>query len=81
MVVVPERFEDGHNGPCHPPELRKAFWTDVLKSLALRYEVIFQAARYRNQWYKEHVPDEYVGDLKARIAQIKGELGPPSSET
>jgi len=33
MVVRPEWFADGRDGPCNTPELRKRFWTDVLKSL------------------------------------------------
>jgi hypothetical protein len=28
MVIGPDRFENGENGPCHPPALRKRFWTD-----------------------------------------------------
>ena len=71
MVVVADRFEDGRDGPCHPPELRKAFWTDVLKSLELSYEFVFQAARFWNQCCKENVPEDYVEDLEERIEQIK----------
>lgn len=75
MVVMPDKFEDGRDGPCNPPELRKAFWTDVLKSLELSYEFIFQAARFCNQGCKENVPEDYVEDLEERIAQIKTDLG------
>ncbi len=74
MVVVPDRFEDGRDGPCHPPEIRKAFWTDILKSLELSYEFVFQAARFWNQCRKENVPEDYVEDLEERIAQIKADL-------
>ncbi|MES2459467.1 MAG: hypothetical protein V4671_02710 [Armatimonadota bacterium] len=63
MVVVPERFAEGtpdnNDGPCHSPEIRKIFWTDVLKSLALSYDLLFSTARfYREQekkWNDEGV--------------------------
>jgi hypothetical protein len=71
MVVVPDRLRDGRDGPCHPPELRKAFWTDVLKSLRLSNELIFQAARHQNEELKEHLPEDWVPDLDERIAQIQ----------
>lgn len=35
LIVVPERLAGGDDGPCNPPELRKRFWTDILKSLEL----------------------------------------------
>src|SRR6266542_3164813 len=41
MVINPDRMADGRDGPCHPPELRKRFWTDVLMSLELSYELLF----------------------------------------
>ena len=46
MIVVPDRFVDGKDGPCHTPEIRKAFWTDVLKSLEISYELLFEVARF-----------------------------------
>lgn len=39
MIVVPDRFQDGRDGPCHPAEIRNVFWTDVLKSLELGWRV------------------------------------------
>ena len=71
MIVVPDRFQDGQDGPCHPPELRKAFWTDVLKSLELSDELIFQEARLLNAELKEVLHEEYISDLEARIKEIK----------
>jgi hypothetical protein len=44
LIVVPERLADGRDGPCYPLELRKRFWTDVLKSLELSYELLFEEA-------------------------------------
>lgn len=74
MIVVPDRFTDGRDGPCHTPELRRAFWTDVLKSLELSHELIFQKARAVNLWVKEHIPDEHIEDLEERISEIKARL-------
>src|SRR5437588_158683 len=33
MIIDPDRLKNGVDGPCHPPEIRKRFWTDVLQSL------------------------------------------------
>ena len=71
MIVVPNRFQDGRDGPCHPHEIRKAFWTDVLKSLELSYELIFQEARLFNAEAKKVLPEEYISDLEVRIEKIK----------
>src|SRR5262249_34215075 len=48
MIFTPERFANGRDGPCHSPELRKLFWTDVLKSLELSHELLFEEACYQN---------------------------------
>jgi hypothetical protein len=45
MVIDPDRFKNSDDGPCHTPELRKRFWTDVLKSLELSYDLLFAQAR------------------------------------
>jgi hypothetical protein len=45
MIIRPDRLANGYDGPCHPPELRKKFWTDVLKSLELSYELLSEKAR------------------------------------
>ena len=53
LIIVPERLAGGDDGPCHPPEVRKRFWTDVLKSLELSYETLFEEARLQNAKAKE----------------------------
>jgi hypothetical protein len=75
MIVVPDRFADGRDGPCHPPELRKAFWTDVLKSLELSYQLLFDEARLANAQTKELFPEEFIDDLEERISQLSGNIG------
>jgi hypothetical protein len=75
MFVEPEWFFGGRDGPCHPPELRKRFWTDVLQSLELSYELLFDVARQMNAETKEVVPEEYIEDLEERIRQVQASLG------
>jgi len=71
MIVDPEWFKDGKDGPCHPPELRKAFWTDVLTSLELSYPLLFEAARLWNKRVQEIFPDDSLPDLEERIAALE----------
>ena len=77
MVVVPERFADRRDGPCHRPQVRKAFWTDVLKSLELSYELLFAEAREANAAVKKFRPKDQIADLEERIAQIEARVNVP----
>lgn len=74
LIVVPGRFTDGKDGPCHPPEMRKRFWTDVLQSLELSCELLFAEARRANEALKEAVPEEYLPDLEERIREIQRQI-------
>ena len=81
MVVVPNRFQNGKDGPCNTDSMRKAFWTDVLRSLTLSYDLLFEQARHNNRQMKEmiekypNIPlDLYLPDLEERIADIAGSL-------
>lgn len=74
LIVVPERLAGGDDGPCHPPELHKRFWTDVLKSLELSYETLFEEARLQNAKAKEVASEGYIKDLEERIRQIQATL-------
>ncbi len=75
MVIDPDRFKNDDDGPCHTPELRKKFWTDVLKSLELSYDLIFAEARAENVKIRESVPERYVENLEEIIQQIQTERG------
>lgn len=46
LIVLPDRFKNDDGGPCNPPDLRKQFWTDVLKS---RLERIYRLASETGQ--------------------------------
>ena len=75
MIIVPDRFKNDVDGPCHKPTFRKQFWTDVLISLELSYDTLFEEARQNNIAIKEYLPDEYIQDLEARIAAIQTTIG------
>jgi repressor LexA len=70
LIIVPERFKNDADGPCHPPMFRKQFWTDVLKSLTLSYDTLFEQARQSNVRTQAILPEEYIADLEERIAAI-----------
>ncbi len=72
MIIDPNRFKNEVDGPCHPPEIRKQFWTDVLKSLKLSYDLLFAEARAANAENLNYYPEGYIEDLEARIERIKG---------
>lgn len=72
MIVKPDWFKNGKDGPCHTEKQRKRFWTDVLKSLRLSLATLFDEARAN---YKED-PDKTIGHysaLERTINQIKRE--------
>ncbi len=80
LIIDPDRFQDGKDGPCHAPEFRKRFWTDVLCSLELSLELLFEEAVSINNKIKkfmEDIPDDrddrddYIPDLDEKIASIK----------
>lgn len=83
MIITPWRFQNGTDGPCSTDGTRKMFWTDVLKSLTLSYELIFQEAHQNNvkkAKYYQQFPDQATGDeeaiedLEERITEIKASL-------
>ena len=73
LMIDPERFKNDQDGPCHTPELRKRFWTDVLKSLELSYDVLFDEARSFNEHNRLYFPAEYIHDLDERMHRILAE--------
>ena len=64
LIVVPARFKDGRNGPCHSGGFRKRFWTDVLKSLELSLDLPFDEAREINTSYSKYAAGEFKPDLE-----------------
>lgn len=74
LIVVPDKFKNDKDGPCHPPKIRKRFWTDVLKSLELSYDTLFEEARFLNAQAKEYGSDEFIDDLENRINRIRKNL-------
>ncbi len=68
MVINPDRFQNGKDGPCHSSEERKNFWTDVCKCLTLSLETIIAEARKNNERNKEH--SNFLPDLEDRIQKV-----------
>jgi hypothetical protein len=77
MIVVPRRFQNGKDGPCHSEEIRKRFWTDVLKGLDLSLELLFEEARHVKARELELPADiaEPIADLEERIARVRERYG------
>ncbi len=71
FIVIPDRYKDGRDGPCHPPELRKKFWTDVLKSLHLSLETLFEEARYNNKDLEKFFDNHRIKNLEERIIEVR----------
>ena len=74
MIIDPERFSGYGEGACNPPEVVKLFWTDVLKSLELSYELLFAEARHtnaQNERLKDIDPLAYIEDLEERIRHLQ----------
>lgn len=67
LIIDPERFQNGKDGPVHSPERRKQFWTDVLKSLELSYSLLCDEALENNARLKDLCLDEWIPDLEKRI--------------
>jgi hypothetical protein len=80
LIVDPDRFKNGADGPCNTAEFRKRFWTDVLASLELSVDLLFDKARQMNEQNRrmaEKYPDEArlrefcISDLEERIEMIQ----------
>jgi hypothetical protein len=71
LVIDPDRFQDGVDGPCHDAEQRRRFWTDVVSSLELSFETVFAEARASNALKKDNRSDDYLFDLEERIEKVR----------
>jgi hypothetical protein len=76
LIVIPDRFKikESKDGPVHSPEMRKQFWSDVLSSLELSLDTLFEEAKFWNGKRKKYNPPEFfISDLEERINSIKFE--------
>ena len=73
LIIDPDRFKNNNDGPCHTALERKRFWTDVLKSLQLSFETIFDEARKFNA-LREKDDAEFLNDLEKRIESLKATI-------
>lgn len=76
FIIDPSRFQNGQDGPCNTADIRKRFWTDVLKSLELSLDLIFDKARQWNQQAQASAMNTHIPDLEERIAHIKAHIHP-----
>jgi hypothetical protein len=74
LFIDPARFEDGRDGPCHSPDFRKRFWTDVLKSLELSFDLICDEARQFNEDRRQMTDEELLDPDDAPIADLEGRI-------
>jgi hypothetical protein len=72
MIIRPTSFKNDYDGPCHSDEQRKRFWADVLKSLRLSLDTIFNEARTNYQEDPDKTVKHYSA-LELTIKQIKKE--------
>lgn len=70
LVIDPDRFMDGKDGPCHSDAIRREFWHDVLDSLELSYSLLFAKARAENEDRRNGPDDDFIEDLEERIHAI-----------
>jgi hypothetical protein len=75
LIVDPDRFQNGVDGPCNTPEFRARFWHDVLVSLELSPDLLFDKAREMNRRTRELIDagdptlePEFIPDLEERIS-------------
>ena len=80
LILDPERFQDGRDGPCNTAAFRTRFWRDVLQSLELSTDLLFDKARERNAGARtllgsapldSDIASDYIPDLEERIATWK----------
>jgi hypothetical protein len=71
LVLDPDRFKNGYDGPCHSSSDRILFWKDVLTSLSLSADTLVREAIKFNEQRKDYAPEEYIEDLDERIELIK----------
>jgi len=78
FFIEPERFSDGRDGPCHSPEMRKMFWTEVFKSLQLSCDFLFKEARSnyeRGVRLKSREEERFAQIVEKEIESISKEMG------
>ncbi len=76
-IIDPTKFKDGKDGPCHSDAERKAFWTDVLKSLTLSIDTLGMIALYQNPPVGD---EDHVFNLKKKIRLLLERYGKQDME-
>jgi hypothetical protein len=74
FIIAPERHSNGQDGPCHPPELRKMFWTEVLKSVELSLDFLIAEARFTKQDIEKAAETPYRGQGQLTREEFLNEI-------
>lgn len=75
LIVDPNRFQDGKDGPCHTNEFRKTFWTDILRTLKINLSTIIKKAIQENEKEKTIDIKEYDYQLDEKINEVLVDYG------
>ena len=70
LIIDPERFSNKQDGPCHSSLERKQFWTDVLISLELSLQTLFNEALRRARTHPTRLS---ITDTEHTISTILNE--------
>lgn len=74
MIVLPRRFQDGRDGPCHEADFRRLFWLDVLRHLTLDFELVADEARRVNDRELSLRTGDHVRKLSSKIESWRERL-------
>ena len=74
LIINPERFQNGYDGPVHSSDIRKLFWIDVLKSLELSYSLLCQVAKENNDRLQACDSCQWIPDLSERIQSLLNQI-------
>ena len=80
LIVDPQKFQDGKDGPCHTDEFRKKFWTDVLRNLRINLSTIIEKAIEENENRKERESQDFDRELENKIKELLEEYGVKKSK-
>ncbi|MBZ9713428.1 hypothetical protein [Deinococcus multiflagellatus] len=77
LILRPEVFQNGRDGPQHTDAARKRFWTDVLCSLCLSLDTLADEARLINEINRVRFPEDFRPDLEERLNHWRARLLAP----
>ena len=70
LIIIPDKFQNGSDGPCHSDAMRKRFWTDVCKYLHLDLDTIIEEAKEHHEKYPERWHNFNLEERIEKVRQI-----------